>query len=293
MRSRFVSVLSLVFELGEDAFVLFDVVPRPQIHRLIQGVALPEGIQEAALDYITHRRDLEVRRNGDVAHRNPPLTIEQTQFNAALVVKARHHSRQSGVELVLELTASAVWPPGSVGGTESLEDDAVLPLRLQMPEQPLLVGWVGGGLDEFDVRDAGTVEQQAGELDQSSAVRLGPIILAIPLQQVEGEEHIAHTLAVHNEVAVDLLCADADRRGKPDGEPVRCRNSSAPITNARIPLEFARIADGAIRGGAARSALTDRKLHEASCIMPGSRASSVPKSLNTAWHPSRLVIVKW
>jgi hypothetical protein len=27
--------------------------------------------------------------------------------------------------------------------------------------------------------------------------------------------------------------------------------------------------------------------------MPGSRASSVPKSLNTAWHPSRLVIVKW
>lgn len=28
--------------------------------------------------------------------------------------------------------------------------------------------------------------------------------------------------------------------------PVRCRNSSAPTTNGRIPLEFARIADGAM-----------------------------------------------
>jgi hypothetical protein len=49
MRSRFVSELSLVFELGEDAFVLFDVLPRPKINGLIQGVALGKSIKVAVM----------------------------------------------------------------------------------------------------------------------------------------------------------------------------------------------------------------------------------------------------
>jgi hypothetical protein len=50
-------------------FVLFHVLPWPQIHRLIQGIALPEGIQVTALHDLPDRRYIEVGRDGDVAHR--------------------------------------------------------------------------------------------------------------------------------------------------------------------------------------------------------------------------------
>ena len=39
------SAAAFVFELGQDAFMLLDVLPRSQIHGLIQGIALAEGIQ--------------------------------------------------------------------------------------------------------------------------------------------------------------------------------------------------------------------------------------------------------
>ena len=60
-----------------------------------------------------------------------------------------------------------------------------------------------------------------------------------------------------------------------------CRTNSATLGSFDVPCV-----------AAARSVLTNRKLHEASCIMLGSRAPWVPKSSNTAWHASRSVISK-
>src|SRR5512135_661427 len=94
----------LVLELGHDAFELCDVLPRAQINRLIEGIAFPEGVEIADLHYLTRSRHFEARRNGDVAHRNPAVAIEQPQFDAPLVVDLRDHGRTGGVELVFELS---------------------------------------------------------------------------------------------------------------------------------------------------------------------------------------------
>jgi len=71
-----------------------------------------------------------------------------------------------------------------------------------MPKHPLLVGRIGGGLDELDVLEVGPVEQ-ACERDQPTLIRFGPAILPIPSQQIEGIEHITNELPVHDEVAGD------------------------------------------------------------------------------------------
>src|ERR1035441_5914798 len=143
---------ALVFELGEDAFVLFDVLPRPQVHRLIQGIALPEGVEVADLDHLTYCGHFGVGRNGNVATGNPPLTIEQTQFDAALVIQVGDHSRTGSVELVLELSAAAVGSSWRVRGIQSLEHHAFLSLSLQMTEQALFVGRVRGDLCKLNMR---------------------------------------------------------------------------------------------------------------------------------------------
>jgi hypothetical protein len=122
--------LTFVLELGENAFMLFDVPPMAQIHRLIQGVALLKGVEIPAFDYITHRRHLEVGWNGDVAARNPTLAIEEPDLDAAFIIHIGHHSRTGGVELVLELVASAIGPARCIGGAEKLEHDAFLSLSL-------------------------------------------------------------------------------------------------------------------------------------------------------------------
>jgi hypothetical protein len=118
--SGFLLLFRLVFELGEDAFVLLDVLPRAQIHGLIQGVALFEGIEVADFDHRAHRRHVEVGWNGHVAARNPALTIQQAQFDAPLVVDLGDHGRTGGVELVLELVTAAVGSAWGVRGIQSL-----------------------------------------------------------------------------------------------------------------------------------------------------------------------------
>jgi hypothetical protein len=80
---------------------------------------------------------------------------------------------------------------------------------------------------------------------------------------------------------LSLACAMPSRAWAGHSAPVTAyparRKSSAQSTS--------------ICAAAARPALTDRKLHDAPCITPGIRTSSMPKSPNTARHPSRLVIV--
>jgi P-type Mg2+ transporter len=72
-----------------------------------------------------------------------------------------------------------------------------------------------------------------------------------------------------------------------------CYDGLAPARD-RVPSPAKSSAKStSIRAAAARSALTNRKLHEASCITPTSRALRVPKSSNTAWHASRLASSKW
>ena len=66
--------------------MLFDVLPRPQINGLIQGVALSKRIKETDLDHFTQCRHFEVGWNGNVAYRDPTLTIEQPQFDTAFIV---------------------------------------------------------------------------------------------------------------------------------------------------------------------------------------------------------------
>ena len=134
--------------------MLFDVLPWSQVNGLIQGIALGKGIQVAAFDYLTHRRNVEVGGDGDVAYCNPALPIEQTQFHAPLVVDPGDHSRTGGVELVLELVPAAVGSARGVRSIEPLEHHALLPLSLQMTEQALFVGRVRGDLGKLDVRDA-------------------------------------------------------------------------------------------------------------------------------------------
>ena len=81
-----------------------NILPWPKVNRLIQGVALPEGIQVAALDHLTHCGHFEVGRNGDVAHRNPTLTIENV-----------HVENSEGVTLLRVPRAFAIisWRSGS------------------------------------------------------------------------------------------------------------------------------------------------------------------------------------
>ena len=79
-----------------------------------------------------------------------------------------------------------------------------------MTEQALFVGRVGGGLGKLDMRDVWPIEQ-IGELDEPALIRLGPVILPIPFQQIEGVEHVAHAFAVQNEVAGDLVGANDNR----------------------------------------------------------------------------------
>ena len=75
-RSSFVPVLSLVFELGKDAFVNFNILPCSQINWLIQGIALSKGVKEPDLDDLTYLRNAEVGRDGHIANRDPAFAVE-------------------------------------------------------------------------------------------------------------------------------------------------------------------------------------------------------------------------
>ena len=111
---------------------------------------------------------------------------------------------------MLELVAAAVGAAWCVWRVQSLEHHAFLSLSLQMTKQALFVGRVSGGFSKLDMRDVRPVEE-IGELDEPALIRLGPIILPIPFQQIEGIQHVTHALAVQNEVAGDLVGANDNR----------------------------------------------------------------------------------
>ena len=205
--SGFLFLFRLVFELGEDAFVLLKVLPWAQIHGLVKGITLGKGMQIPRLDYRTHCRHVAVGWNGDVAARNPALTIQQAQFNAPLVIDFGDHGRTFGVELVLELVAAAVGSTGGIRGIQALEHHAFPSFGLQMTKPALFVGGIGCCFHELDMQDVRPIEQ-AGELNEPLLIRLGSIILPIPFQQIEGIQHVAHTFPVQDEVAGDFVGAN-------------------------------------------------------------------------------------
>jgi len=108
---------------------------------------------------------------------------------------------------VLELIAAAVGPARDVWGIEAFKHHAFLPLRLKMTEQARFVGGIGGNLCKLNVRDVRPVEQ-AGEFNDPALIRLGPKILPIPFQQIEGIQHVSHALPVQDEVTGDLVGAN-------------------------------------------------------------------------------------
>ena len=172
--------------------MLFDVLSRPQIHRLIQGIALSEGIQIPCFNYRAHLRHVKVGWNGDVAHRDPAFPIEQTQFDAAFFVDLGDHSRTCGVELVLELIAAAVGASCGVRGIQALENHTFLFLSLQVTEHTLFVGRIDCCFHDFDVRDVRLV-QERGEFYEPALIRLRSIILSVELQKIEGMKQIPNT----------------------------------------------------------------------------------------------------
>src|ERR1035437_1408800 len=59
---------------------------------------------------------------------------------------------------------------------------------------------------------------EIGEFDEPVLIWVGPIILSIPFQEVEGVQDVADALAVQDEVAGDLVSANHNRRGQPNEE---------------------------------------------------------------------------
>ena len=57
--------------------MLLEVVALSEGSRLIEGITLPEGIKIPHFQDVAHLRNSLIGGNGDVAYRNPALTIEQ------------------------------------------------------------------------------------------------------------------------------------------------------------------------------------------------------------------------
>jgi hypothetical protein len=70
-------MFSLLLELREDAFMDFNILPRPKVNGLIQGVGLLECIEVPDFDDLAHLRHLEVDRDGHVADQVESLAIQQ------------------------------------------------------------------------------------------------------------------------------------------------------------------------------------------------------------------------
>jgi len=93
--------LCLEFQLLHYTLANFNIVTRAEIYRLIQGKAVPVGVEVTHLDHGTDRGNLMVRRYGDIAARNQTAALKQADLDAALDVDLHHNRRHRGNELEL------------------------------------------------------------------------------------------------------------------------------------------------------------------------------------------------
>src|SRR5665213_4157695 len=72
----------LVFELRGQTFAGVNIITRPQIYRLIQGMAFPVGVKIPHLHNRADFGNVVIGRDGDVAARNQASAFEQTDLHA-------------------------------------------------------------------------------------------------------------------------------------------------------------------------------------------------------------------
>ena len=222
--------LILEFELPDVAVGGFHIVAPPEVERLVDAAALTIGIEIASFDYVAGAGDLMTRRDGDVAGRHPPVSVEEDKRDTPALVHRGHDERSRGDELELQLGSSGCGATGGVVAVGVLEDDAFGTAGAEFLKGPLLIFREDGGVDRPD-RPA-SVEDPHQAVVTVDAGSLADVDTA-DFQQVEGVEGSAHGLAVdqavhrqvasgfhdglrqrHNEAAavdaVDLLAGLAD-----------------------------------------------------------------------------------
>lgn len=84
----------LVFELREQALTRIDIIARAEIHRLMQGIAVPIRVEIPHLDNCADCGDVVIGRDGDVAAGNQVPAPEQTNLHASLGIYSGNNRRQ-------------------------------------------------------------------------------------------------------------------------------------------------------------------------------------------------------
>ena len=88
-------LLRLVFELRDQTFTGFNVIARAEINRLIQGKAIPVGVEEAHLDDSADWGDFMIGRDGNIAARNQAPPLEQADLKRTPQACARNYHTEN------------------------------------------------------------------------------------------------------------------------------------------------------------------------------------------------------
>lgn len=127
-----------------------EVVACPQVDRLVDRAALPEGVEVAHLDDLARRRDAVVRRNGDIVGWNSVAPIKESKCDAAALVDRRHDEGRGGDKLELELRPAGCRS-SRVGGAFGLfEYDAFGSVPPKFLERRALLFGINGNVDGTD-----------------------------------------------------------------------------------------------------------------------------------------------
>lgn len=150
----------LILELCEPAVSAVDVVPGPQVDRLMQVMTAVDGVEIFDLNQAMDRWDAFIGRDTDVSGRDEDsLGIEELHFDAAFEVVLLDDERARGFEFQFPLWPAAVRPPGCVGGQGVFEDDSFGMFSPQsFVERAFCLRGCGGG-DELDSAMRGRLDQ--------------------------------------------------------------------------------------------------------------------------------------
>jgi hypothetical protein len=116
-----------VFQLIDRAILHRDVIAWPEVDGLVDGSALPVGVEVADLDHSPHLGNGVVGRDGDVAGGSALAgVIDKLERHAAPSRVSRADDEGGGLdELELQLRSTSVGAARAVGGVDVLEDDAL------------------------------------------------------------------------------------------------------------------------------------------------------------------------
>lgn len=176
------------------------VISDPQVHRLVDAAAFPEGVEVPAFHHLPDLRDSVVGWNsGASGHHQAPVE-QEFQGDGSAVVNITDDERGGVPELELELGAAGGRTAGGPGGFQVLEDHPFFSGHLQFLKQVLLVLRLIRRLDAADVgrRMPG---QQMDELVQTFAVRGFAEVQCMEFQQVKSPEAGADGFPIQQQVS--------------------------------------------------------------------------------------------